>query len=143
MSLAWHGVETRTVEKFPNEWVVFQRDVEKDVRSRGRSPEIHPRALPDLKAELVRTLQKTLDRLACPPQGESTEPIGFLTKLTARNITLLMTRLDSLEQALRSIREGKGCCTGCGVEIPLERLEAAGGQCCCVSCQNESEDRPS
>ena len=69
------------------------------------------RVLEDLKAELVCAVQNSLDRLVI---SQSADPMDQMRNLTdqevdSRNISVLTTRLRSLESALRATRkEGSG-----------------------------------
>ena len=48
--------------------------------------------------------------------------------------------LDEVAAALARIEAGMyGICTGCGVDIPLERLEIMPATAFCVACQQRSE----
>ena len=89
------------------------------------------RVLEDLKTELVHAVQNSLDRLVI---SQSADPMDQMRNLTdqevdSRNISVLTTRLRSLESALRAIREGRfGRCISCDSEIPKKRLEAIPGR---------------
>jgi DnaK suppressor protein len=48
--------------------------------------------------------------------------------------------LARIEYALERMREGQfGVCEGCGINIPLARLQALPYATCCIKCQRETE----
>jgi DnaK suppressor protein len=64
-------------------------------------------------------------------QGE--ELAGQLAQVEAKE-------LAQIEQALKRLKQGKyGLCEGCGMKIPMARLNALPYSTLCVACQRESE----
>lgn len=56
--------------------------------------------------------------------------------------TQLEARLSEVAAAIDALEEGTyGICTGCGCEIPAERLEALPGTTECVACKSSSRSR--
>ena len=100
------------------------------------------RVLEDLKAELVYAVQNSLDRLVISQSADPMDQMRDLTdqEVDSRNISVLTTRLRSLESALRAIQEGRfGRCISCDSEIPKKRLEAIPWSTHCVRCQETAE----
>lgn len=49
--------------------------------------------------------------------------------------------LDRIEQALERMRDGQyGICDGCGISIPMARLNALPYATCCIQCQRETDE---
>ena len=97
-----------------------------------------------LKAQVASMLYGRRDRLLISQSADpldQTRDLGELD-LDSQQITLLTTKLRSLETALGKIQEGTfGLCDSCEREIPLRRLEALPWTSLCVACQEAAEAR--
>jgi len=100
--------------------------------------------LEDMNEELTWALQTSLDRLVVSPSADPMDQIREFTErdLDSRNISLLVSRLGKVTDALRAIREETyGVCASCEGEIPPRRLEAVPWSSYCVACQQATDVR--
>ena len=121
-------------DKFPTEWAMCREEEPRIQQTESQPEKKGHRSLQELKDELVRGVQSSLDLLAVSRTANPEDSIGALTELTARNLDLLMNRLRALENVLHGIREGKDGCATCGGGISLDWLVEFGCPSCCAAC---------
>ena len=100
------------------------------------------RVLGGLKAELASVLYGRRDRLLISQSADPLDQTRDLSELDldSQHVSLLTTKLRSLETALQKIQDGTfGRCDSCDREIPLRRLEAVPWSSLCVACQEVAE----
>ena len=100
------------------------------------------RVLGGLRAELASVLYGRRDRLLISQSADPLDQTRDLSELDldSQHISLLTTKLRSLDAALQKIQDGTfGRCDSCEREIPLRRLEAVPWSSLCVACQEVAE----
>lgn len=102
---------------------------------------LSPEALSSLKAELERERAEILAEVADPDSIETDLADDPGTRLSERETVEAISALQEallaqVDEALTRIESDTyGLCQECGVEIPLERLEALPSTPYCVTCQ--------
>jgi DnaK suppressor protein len=77
---------------------------------------------------------------AAPPNPDELDALHYEQGMTAAVASINRSALAEIDAALARMAAGSyGTCQGCGVPIPVERLEAMPAAACCVSCQLERE----
>jgi DnaK suppressor protein len=108
----------------------------------GREVRRFKRVLDDLRAELIHTLENSVDRLAISQSADPMDQMRDLSEqeMDSRSISLLTARLCRLEDALKAIDAGNfGLCASCDCEIPINRLKAIPWSLLCVRCQESAD----
>lgn len=112
-----------------------------DSTTQNSTSHLQPEAIAELKRMLEEERAEILEDVAAPQAHEADladDPgIRLSEREEVETLTAFQTgQLAAIDKALARIADGTyGTCEECGVEIPVERLEAMPATPYCVNCQ--------
>ncbi|MDI6714497.1 MAG: RNA polymerase-binding protein DksA [Thermodesulfovibrio sp.] len=115
------------------------------------SDKLRKKRIEEIKKRLIKQKEQILIdagiMIANLPNGENLSEIGDIASKEIDRSFLLRLRdrerklLKKIEKTLEKIENGTyGICESCGVEIPIERLEARPVTDLCIECKTEQEE---
>ncbi|MDI1472465.1 C4-type zinc finger protein, DksA/TraR family [Thermodesulfovibrio sp. N1] len=115
------------------------------------SDKLRKKRIEEIKKRLIKQKEQILIdagiMIANLPNGENLSEIGDIASQEIDRSFLLRLRdrerklLKKIEKTLEKIENGTyGICESCGVEIPIERLEARPVTDLCIECKTEQEE---
>lgn len=122
---------------------------ETTVKKKNRGNEKVERQLTSLEKDLLKALQKRLERARAVSADDPTEFMDMVSdsesdELAARIAEADSAKIDEIEDALRRLREGKyGVCQDCGEAISKKRLKVRPFATLCISCKQDREHEAS
>ena len=97
---------------------------------------------PDTIANLKQQLLDQLDEVSAEIGAHSDPATLHNSEIESAIVSSGDALIGKIKLALKQIEEGTyGKCTGCGGNIPVERLRAKPSVSLCTSCQEEKEEK--